>query len=74
MSGVKLRVPDEHLNWMKEAPALQMEILGSRGTTMVEPDKPVILLSKRPMKDLPDGGTDFDQDPSPGLMIWLSPR
>lgn len=74
LSGIKLSVPPEHLDWMKETSAIQSQVLGSKEVTMADPKKTIILLTKRPMKRLPDGGTDFHQDPSPGFMVWLSPH
>ncbi len=74
MSGVTIDVPPEDLEWVGKLPWQQVDIMGKKTMEIVDPAKPIILLSKRPMKKLENGDTDFHEEPCPGLMIWLAPR
>ena len=74
MSGVSMVVPNEQLDWLNDGPTFQVDVLGEKTTAIVDPSAPIVLLSKRPMQHLPDGSIEFYNDPSPGLMVWLSPK
>ena len=73
MSGVTLAVPTEDLVWMADTQSFELNVLGTTGTVLVDPAEPVVLLSKRPMKTLPNGTVEHYEEPCPGLMVWLAP-
>ena len=74
MYGASLRIPDEKLRWMSEISSTDGQVIGGRGAELRDPDRPVILLQRRPCKKQADGSYLPSPDPMPGFMIWLAPE
>jgi hypothetical protein len=74
MNGTRLIIPDEDMRWTREVPSTQGSVLGSRGTEVLDPAGPIVLLMRRSNERQPAGS--FRQwapsaNPMPGYMIWL---
>ena len=74
MAGVTMDVPKEHLAWMADSPYQQVDIVGKSSAQTFDPTQPFMLFTKRPMAILPNGDTDFDENLTNGLAIWLEPK
>lgn len=74
MAGASLNIPAEKMAWMNVGPGTDGQVIGSPGTTVLDPRGPIILLQKRPLERQPDGNYQPSEGPMPGYMIWLESR
>lgn len=72
MSGGSLAIPQDAMAWMTAGASTDGQVIGSRGTTVHDPNGPIILLQRRPLEERPDGTAVPSAGPMPGFMIWLS--
>ena len=71
MSGISLPIPDDAMQWTREISSVNIRHLGGKGQVAVDPKGPIILLQRRPNKQMPDGSDQPSPEPMPGYVIWL---
>ena len=74
LGSVTATVDAKDMAALAKSSSFQVNILGNDETDVCEPTEPIVLYRKRPMLKSPGGSTDFDKEPSSGLMIWLQPQ
>ena len=72
MSGTSLTIPSEKIEWMTSISSTDGRVIGSRGTEIVDPNGPIILLQRRPCEKQPDESYRPSKNTMPGFMVWLS--
>jgi hypothetical protein len=71
MKGARASIPDEDMRWTREVWVREGTVLGSRGTEVLDPSGPIILLRSRAREKRSDGTFQPLTDPMSGYMIWL---
>ena len=71
MGGATLNIPNEKMTWLKTAPATDGQVFGAKGTEVIDPSGPIILLQKRSCELQPNGSYLPSPNPMPGFMVWL---
>lgn len=70
MYGAQAKVAADKIRWMSDS-CINGQVRGDRGTEVLDPHGPIILLQRRACERQPDGSYKPSEKPMPGFVVWL---
>jgi hypothetical protein len=71
MGGARVTIPAEEMRRFREVSSYEGLTRGNRGTELLDPKGPIVLLKWRTTERQPDGSHQPSANPMSGYMIWL---